>query len=100
LLSVNSAKNPGVPRIGRVMDLAAATLLLIGGVLYVRAYFGLEALRARPLADYQAGMEITRIAEFHALERLSFGGMALAILGVAVAAGAAVIARRASSLAR
>jgi hypothetical protein len=83
-----------VPRIGRLLDVAAAALLIVGGTLYVRAYFGLEALRARPLAEYEVGMAINRLAEFHALERLYFGGLGIAVFGVAVAVTAALIARR------
>ena len=84
-----------VPRIGRVLDLAAAVLLVIGGALYAHAYFGLEALRARPLVEYEVGMQISRLAEFHSLERLSFAGLAVAIAGIAVGVSAAVVAVRA-----
>jgi hypothetical protein len=83
-----------VPRIGRVMDVAAAALILAGGALYARAYLGLEALRARPLAEYAAGMQIGRLAEFHALERLSIGGLLVAVSGIGVGIAAAVVARR------
>lgn len=83
-----------VPRIGRVMDVAAAALILAGGALYARAYLGLEALRARPLAEYALGMQISRLAEFHTLERLSIGGLLVAILGIGVAISAALIAKR------
>jgi uridylate kinase len=84
-----------VPRIGRVMDLAAAALIVVGGGLYVRAYIGLEALRVRPIAEFNVGMQINRLAEFHALERLYFGGLAIAVVGIGVAVSAAVVAVRA-----
>jgi hypothetical protein len=84
-----------VPRIGRLLDVAAAALLVVGGALYVRAYVGLEALRARPLAEFTAGMEISRLAEFHSLERLSYAGLALAIAGISVGVTAAIVAVRA-----
>jgi hypothetical protein len=83
-----------VPRIGRVMDLAAAALLLAGGGLYVRAYVGLEALRAKPLAEYSTGMEIGRLAEFHAFNRLSLAGLLIAGAGIGIAIYAAHVARR------
>jgi hypothetical protein len=83
-----------VPRIGRVLDAAAGVLLIAGGALYGRSYFGLEELRGRPLADYQTGMQITQLAEFHALSRLSWAGMAIAVAGVGVAIYAALLARR------
>lgn len=83
-----------VPRIGRALDLVAAALVIIGGAMYARSYVGLEALRARPLQEYRAGIEITRLAEFHALERLSLAGMLAAAAGIGVAVSAAVVARR------
>jgi hypothetical protein len=83
-----------VPRIGRALDLAAAALVVVGGALYARAYIGLEALRARPLAEFSVGMEIGQLAEFHSLERLSLAGLAVAILGICVAITAAIVARR------
>ena len=83
-----------VPRFGRVLDLAAAVLLLGGGVLYARSYFGLEELRGRPLGEYVAGMQITQLSEFHSLNRLSLAGLALAFLGIGVAVYAALVARR------
>jgi hypothetical protein len=81
------------------MDLAAAILILAGGALYFRAYVGLEAMRARPVAEYYTGMYINRLAEYHALERLSFGGLTVAILGIGVAVSAAIVAKRARRLA-
>lgn len=88
-----------VPRIGRLLDGAAALLVLAGGACYARSYVGLEELRSRPIADYTVGMEITRLSEFHALNRLSLAGLALAVLGVGVAVYAAYIAKKRSRLA-
>jgi hypothetical protein len=83
-----------VPRIGRLLDAAAAVLLLAGGALYARSYYGLEELRDRPPGAYSAGMEITRLAEFHALNRVSWAGVAVALIGVGVAVYAALLARK------
>lgn len=83
-----------VPRIGRVLDLAAVALIVVGGALYARAYIGLEALRARPLAEYTMGMEIGRLAEFHGLQRLSLAGLVISTLGVGVGIAAALVAYR------
>ena len=86
-----------VPRIGRVLDLAAAALVIGGGAFYLRAYLGLKRLRATPLAEYSTGMSIDRLAEFHSLEWLSLFGLGLAIIGIAVAVTAAVVAHRIQS---
>lgn len=83
-----------VPRIGRIMDLAAAALIIAGAALYLRAYIGLEALRATPLGEYTLGMKITMLAEFHSLERISFAGLTIAICGIGVAVSAAIVAKR------
>jgi hypothetical protein len=85
-----------VPRIGRLLDVAAGILLLAGGALYLHAYFGLETLRGRPLADYAVGMEISRLAEFHALNQLSWAGLGIALAGFGVGVYAALVAKRAA----
>lgn len=82
-----------VPRIGRLLDGAAALLVLAGGACYARSYVGLEELRSRPIGEYAAGMEITRLSEFHALNRLSLAGLCLAALGIGVAVYAAYVAK-------
>ena len=85
-----------VPRIGRLLYGAAALLVLAGGACYARSYVGLEELRSRPVVEYTAGMEITRLSEFHALNRLSLAGLALAAGGIGVGVYAAYIARKRS----
>lgn len=83
-----------VPRLGRVLDLAAAALVIGGAAFYLRAYLGLQRLRATPLAEYSTGMPIDRLAEFHSLEWISLFGLALAIIGIGVAVTAAIVAHR------
>lgn len=83
-----------VPRIGRVLDVVAGALVIIGAAFYLNAYVGLEALRAKPAAEFAQGMAIDRLAEFHSLERLSLTGLAIAIAGMVTAVAAAILARR------
>lgn len=83
-----------VARIGRVLDVVAGAFVMGGAAFYAHSYLGLQRLRAQPMAEYSTGMSIDRLAEFNWLERVSLFGLALAIIGIAVAVTAALVARR------
>ncbi|MFL5580694.1 MAG: hypothetical protein ACJ8AO_09980 [Gemmatimonadaceae bacterium] len=81
----------GVPRIGRLLDLAALGLLAGGAALYGRAWAGMRVLQDRTGASPSFG---AAMAEFDRWWRLSRVGIVLLGVGVLVGVGAAVIAAR------
>jgi hypothetical protein len=88
---------PGkVGRLSRLIDLASLILILAGGALYLKAYFGMQELRSRPEAEFIRGESVAfgRIAEHARLTRVSRVGLAIAGLGLIVGLSAAAHARQ------
>lgn len=76
-----------------MIDAASITLVLLGAALYVWAYLEMDALRTAghdPNAPIFAGY-----TRFVRLMQLSYGGLAVAAIGMLVGVGAALYARRA-----
>jgi predicted phage tail protein len=72
----------GVPRIGRLLDLAGLVLFVVGGAVFGRAWLGFGAMR-----DYRPGPHdplwaATKVA--NGFLRLQHIGVALMLAGVAV----------------
>lgn len=81
-----------VPRIGRLLDLAALLLFLIGAGVYGRAWLGLNELRRdQPVSEVFA--EFAAMGRFNDFWMMSRIGMWLMAAGGAVALLAAVVAR-------
>jgi hypothetical protein len=81
-----------VSKKSRRIDAASLALIAAGGLCYVLAYMGMQALRAAPhdpnaplFAGYKRYVRLTPLA---------FWGMASVMIGVAVALYAALDARR------
>lgn len=84
-----------VPRRARQLNVVAAAIFLVGAACLVRAWFGLEELRALGMADYAPGMRIDRLARYHAWMRLSWVGLGTTLLALAAAVASTVMARAA-----
>ncbi|MGH7677968.1 MAG: hypothetical protein ACRENU_05840 [Gemmatimonadaceae bacterium] len=82
----------------RAIDLASLTLLVVGAALYLRAYFGMESVRTTPETPFVPGtMEaFALLNQFVRLKRLSYVGLSLVGLGLAVGLSAALHARKIS----
>ena len=87
-----------VGRLSRAIDLASLVLILGGAALYLRAYFGMEAVRTTPESPFVRGtMEAFALMnQYLRLKRLSYVGLALVGIGLAVGLSAAVHARKIS----
>ena len=87
-----------VGRLSRAIDLASLALILVGAALYVRAYLGMEAVRTTPETPFVRGtMEAFALFnQYLRLKRLSYVGLALVGVGLAVGLSAAVHARKIS----
>jgi hypothetical protein len=90
-----------VGRLSRALDLASLVLILIGGVLYVRAFLGMQQIRKRGLTEFVRGStEVYESINEHArLSRISTIGLVIAgaglFVGLSAAAHARIIAGRA-----
>ncbi|HET9455222.1 MAG TPA: hypothetical protein VFO66_13130 [Gemmatimonadaceae bacterium] len=91
---------PSVSPIGRTLDIVAVLLVIGGGSAYFVSYRGLERLRGLPDAAFTRGMQIDRLAQFHALESLSWWALAAIGVGVSCGVGAWYWERRARSRSR
>lgn len=80
--AMTSGRLPVSP-IGRLLDVVAVTLVTGGAVAYFISYRGLERLRNLPDASFTRGMQIDRLAQFHALESLSWWALTAIAVGVA-----------------
>lgn len=81
-----------VPRIGRLLDLAALLLFLIGAGVYGRAWLGFRELRRdQPVSEIFG--EFVAMGRFNDFWTMSRTGMWLMAAGGAVALLAAAVAR-------
>lgn len=71
-----------VSPVGRALDVLAALLVIGGGYAYFVSYQGLERLRHLPDTGFTRGMQIDRLAQYHALETLSWWALAAIATGV------------------
>lgn len=92
-----SPGRPPVSPIGRLLDVVAVLLVAGGGIAYFISYRGLERLRSLPAASFTRGMQIDRLAQFHALETLSWWALTAIAVGVTCGVGAWYWERRARS---
>lgn len=82
-----------VPRLANIADLLGVTLLVIGAGCYLRAYMGMNALRANGGSTSKA--RFAGIAEFDRYYQLSQLGLSLAAVAVLVLIVGAVVTWRA-----
>lgn len=88
---------PPVSRLGRVLDLLALLLVVIGAGWYLVSYLGLERLRTAPAVEFYQGMPIEKLAEHHRLVVMSRWALAAIIVGVACGVFAWFRERRAAA---
>jgi hypothetical protein len=74
------------------MDLGGMMLLVIGGGCYLRAYFGLEAIRLN--GGVAANTRFAALAEFERYYQLSRFGLGLAAVAILVLLASAAMAWR------
>ncbi len=72
-----------VSRLGRVLDLLALALVLLGAAGYVVSYLGLDRLRAMPEIAFTRGMSIQQLAEYHRLVLISRWALGAIVAGIA-----------------
>lgn len=83
-----------VPRIGRVLDLVGLVLLVAGGLLFTRAWIGLEGVRHyRPHPDDLPWAALRLANHFLRMQRV---GGAVMLAGAAVFVAAWWVSRRAT----
>jgi hypothetical protein len=87
-----------VGRLSRAIDLLSLVLVVAGAALYLRAYFGMEAVRTTPDTPFVRGtMEAFALLNQHLrFKRLSWLGLALVGAGILVGLSAAIHARKIS----
>ena len=73
---------PSVSPLGRLLDVVSVLLVIGGAAAYFVSYRGLERLRSLPDAAFTRGMQIDRLAQFHALESLSWWALVAIAIGV------------------
>ena len=85
-----------VGRLSRAIDLASLLLVVGGSALYLRAYLGMEVVRTSPDVSFVRG-----VTEAYALtnqylrfQRLSYYGLVLVGVGIAVGLSAAAHHRK------
>jgi hypothetical protein len=84
-----------VPRIGRVLDLVGLVLLLVGGLVYARAWLGFRDIDEFERPEHGTVMAATEFADgFRRMEHL---GVAIMLVGVGVFATAWWVTRRVRS---
>jgi hypothetical protein len=80
------AEAAGVPRLGRLLDLAGLLLFLAGAAVFVRAWIGLEGVRHYQAAPDDLPWAATRLANGYVHLQHVGGGIMLAGIAVFVAA--------------
>jgi hypothetical protein len=82
----DAAEAAGVPRLGRILDLAGLLVFLTGAIVFVRAWIGLESVRHYQAAPDDLPWAAMRLAnDYVHLQRVG-GGIMLAGMAVFVAA--------------
>lgn len=85
-----------VSRAARALDIASLVLIIAGGALYLRSYFGMEQLRQRRPAEFVRGETVLwgGLYEHARLNRMANVGLAVSGVGVIVGLSAAAYAKR------
>lgn len=80
-----------VTRLGRILDIISLVAILAGALLFARSFVGMKALRDEPETEFVPGTTEAYAAlnQYYRLQRLSYLGAGLAVLGVGVALSAA-----------
>ena len=80
-----------VSRLGRKLDVVSLILLVLGVLIFVQAFFGMKELRDRRETAFVAGTTeaYAGLNRYYRLQRLSYLGIGLALVGVGVALSAA-----------
>ena len=80
-----------VTRLGRILDLVSLTFLVIGALLFVQAFLGMKQLRDQRESGFVYGrtQAYAALNRYYRLQRISYLGTGLAVIGVVVALSAA-----------
>ena len=82
---------PPVTRLGRRLDIVSLILLAAGAILFLQAFLGMKELRDQRETAYVPGTTEAYAAlnRYYRLQRLSYLGAGIAVLGIGVALSAA-----------
>jgi hypothetical protein len=84
-----------ISRTSRLIDVASVGLIIVGATMFGRAYLGMERVRNSPDVPFARGtMEAYALTnQFLRFQRLSYVGIGLVGVGIAVGLSAAAHAR-------
>lgn len=82
---------PPVSRLGRKLDVVSLILILLGALLFLQSFLGMRELRDQRETEFVAGTTEAYAAlnRYYRLQRLSYLGVGLAVVGIGVALSAA-----------
>lgn len=82
---------PPVTRLGRILDVVSLGLIVAGAVLFAQAFLGMKQLRDQRDVGFVPGTSEAYAAlnQYYRLQRLSYLGAGLAVVGIGVALSAA-----------
>jgi heme/copper-type cytochrome/quinol oxidase subunit 1 len=83
-----------VSRLGRLLDAIGLLLFLAGAVCFGMAYLGMKQLRAAGFVPRRPGEPFGAVHEWEQWQRLSWVGLTVAAVGLAVAVTAAIVWNR------
>ena len=85
-----------VTRLGRILDVVSLVVILAGALLFAQAFLGMKALRDQRETAFVAGTTeaFAALNQYYRLQRLSWLGGGLAVVGIGVALSAAWHNRR------
>ena len=82
---------PPVSRLGRKLDIVSLVLVAAGAIVFLQAFLGMKELRDQREAEFVPGTTEAYAAlnRYYRLQRLSYLGAGIAVLGIGVALSAA-----------
>ena len=82
---------PPVTRLGRKLDIVSLILVAAGAIMFLQAFLGMKELRDMREAAFVPGTTEAYAAlnRYYRLQRLSYLGAGIAVLGIGVALSAA-----------